>query len=211
MKFFRWILFALLLWVALSGCSLDKFYFVTTVTRTPTRPPLPTNTSLPRPTHILPTKDIANPLRSGYRLSFPIITFRHSLTIAHTPGDRYRLQAGMPIDTVNFTHPELGCNWMAVIGQVFVAEDRTVVGLVVEVTGILDGLEFTRLGLTGNAVAIGPGGFEVRLADYPIISEGKVQVNLLDLTGNQVADPVFINTYTDCKRQLIVVNYAKIP
>jgi len=126
---------------------------------------------------------------------------------------RYKVQVGTPVETTNFLYPEAGCNWMGVGGQVFSLEGEPVTGLIVEVSGILDGQEVLYLALTGGSPVLGPGGFEIKLADQPVASEGALTLQLFDLSGEPQTPRVNFDTYAgegSCERNLILINYTEV-
>ena len=172
----------------------DKWYFASSdapfpktltcqtgplVTATPTKTPLP-----PTATPIQPTK-----------------------TPTSTPNP-YGLQSGV-FYTTNFLYPETGCSWLGIAGQVFDKNGIPVNNLVVSVKGVLDGKAVDLLSMTGTAPDYGPGGYEVKLASKTVASTGSLKLFLYDLQGNQLSDTVTLDTFTDCDKNLIIVNFSK--
>jgi hypothetical protein len=121
----------------------------------------------------------------------------------------YILQPGTPVAVANFSHPEKGCDWMGLGGQVFNTNSEPVLYLVVEVGGTLNGANLSALALTGSATAWGPGGFEIKLADKPVESSGTVCVQFYDLGGTPLSDRVYLTTYLNCNQNAILVNMVQ--
>ncbi len=121
------------------------------------------------------------------------------------------VQPGTPIATRNFAHPELGCDWLGVAGQVFETSGQPVQMLVVELGGNLAGGPVDGLSLTGIAPFYGQGGYEITLNQRPLGSSQSVWVQLRDLAGNPLSDKIFIDTFNDCLRNLVLVNFIKLP
>ncbi len=121
----------------------------------------------------------------------------------------YTLQSGTPVAVANFTHPDKGCNWMGVGGQVFNPESEPVLYLVVEAGGSLNGATISALALTGSATGWGPGGFEIKLSDKPVESSGTVWVQFYDLGGTPLSDRVYFTTYSSCNQNAILVNMVQ--
>lgn len=111
--------------------------------------------------------------------------------------------------TTNFLHPDLGCNWTGIAGQVFNNGGNPIINMVVAVAGTLDGKNIELLALTGMATDYGTGGYEIQLADQLVNSTGSLTVTIYDLAGTQLTDPVLINTYTDCSKGLIIANFKQ--
>jgi hypothetical protein len=125
------------------------------------------------------------------------------------PARPYSVQSNNPIYTQNFNHPDKGCNWMGVAGQVFPAKGMPVVNLVVVITGKLGDKTLDLIQLTGLANAYGPGGFEVELSATPVASTKTLSIQLYDLTGKTISDPLTFNTMADCKKNLILINFVQ--
>jgi hypothetical protein len=121
----------------------------------------------------------------------------------------YSVQPNTPIFTQNFNHADKGCNWMGVAGQVFPAKGFPIVNLVVAVTGKLGDKTLDQIQLTGLASAYGPGGFEVELSSTPVASTKTLSIQLYDLSGKAISDPLAFNTLADCKKNLILINFVQ--
>jgi hypothetical protein len=119
----------------------------------------------------------------------------------------YQLQPGSPLAMENVFHQERGCNWMGIGGQVFGESGQPIGMLVVEVGGQLEGEKIEALTLTGSASQWGPGGFEFDLAEKPIFSTESLWVQVLDLEGNPLSEQVYIDTFEDCDRAVVMVNF----
>jgi hypothetical protein len=118
-------------------------------------------------------------------------------------------QIGSPVAIPNFAHPELGCQWMGVAGQVFDIDDMPMLDLVVEFGGDLANRPIFGLAITGQAEAYGPGGYEYKLTDEPIASSGMVWAQVFDLEGNAISAPTYFSTYDSCDQNLIILNFAQ--
>jgi hypothetical protein len=121
----------------------------------------------------------------------------------------YVLQSGTPAWLPNLYAPEAGCNWLGIGGQVFDNEGQAKPTLVVEVSGTFEGMNVDDLSLTGIAPAYGPGGYEIILADHVAASYGTLKIQLKDLLGNQLSEMIPFNTYSDCNKNLILINFVR--
>lgn len=122
----------------------------------------------------------------------------------------YFLQQGTPLAAQNFTHPEAGCNWMGVGGQVFDKDGKPVEGMIIELGGSLAGQPVSILALSGGAKALGPSGFEIALSSQPLETNRTMWVQLFDLTGKAQSARVGFNTYKDCARNMIIINFNEL-
>jgi hypothetical protein len=119
----------------------------------------------------------------------------------------YLIQPGTPWGTFNTPHQAAGCSWLGVGGQVFGTDAAPVLGLSVLVGGTLDGYQVGSLGTTGMETNIGEGGYEVTLADHPVDSSGTLWIQVVDTIGKPLSDKIFFDTYNDCDRNFILINF----
>ncbi len=121
------------------------------------------------------------------------------------------LQEGVPVYLENFAHPNLGCEWMGVAGQVFGGNGKPVTNLIVNIKGKLGLSEFDLVSLTGmpEANIYNPGSFEIKISDQPFRSESTLAIQLFDLNGRPLSLPVSFDTYQDCSKNLIIINFTK--
>jgi hypothetical protein len=119
----------------------------------------------------------------------------------------YNLQPGSPVSMANIFHPEMGCSWMGVGGQVIGESGQPVGMLMVELGGILDGKVIEAFTLSGSASQWGPGGFEFQISDTPIATQDELWVRLHSLDGVLLSDKVFFETFEDCEQNAIMVNF----
>ena len=108
-------------------------------------------------------------------------------------------------------HPDDGCNWMGVAGQVFDLSGAPVSGQQVRVGGSLLGAPIELLSLTGVTTAYGNNGFyEFTLGETPVNSTGTLWVQLLDQSGLPMSDKIYFDTYDACEKNLIFVNFKQV-
>jgi len=110
-------------------------------------------------------------------------------------------------------HPDLGCNWMGIAGQVIDINGAPVQGLIVEVGGTLKGKNIgnpTLLQATGLATAYGDAGYEVKLADEPLDSNNTLWIQILDQAGLPMSEKIRFDTYNDCEKNLIIVYFKQV-
>lgn len=156
-------------------------------TATPTETPTPTETIEPTPEETpIPTADLES-------------------------GTTFSVQEGSPSYETNTLHPDEGCNWLGVAGQVFDTEGNPVSGILVEAGGVLGEVEITGLVLTGMAPDYGEGGYEIVLLNTPVASEEQVYIQLLDQANLPLTDQIFIQTYDTCDSNLVKLNFDQVP
>ena len=121
----------------------------------------------------------------------------------------YIPQIGSPAWLTNFAHTELGCNWLGLAGQVLSSDDHPIKNLIIEVGGSLEGSEVIGIGLTGLATDYGSGGYEIVLADHVVNSSRTMWVQIHDITGKDLSNKIFFDTFDDCGRNLILLNFVQ--
>ena len=149
----------------------------------PTQPNQPTETPLPTNTPI-PTADLES-------------------------GTTFRIQEGSPRYEANLYHPEAGCNWLGVGGEILDAAGEPVPGVLIEARGSLGGVDIYRLTLSGTAINYGEAGFELPLSDSPIESVGEVWIQVLDQANLPLSDKIYLQTYDSCDSNLIIINFVQ--
>lgn len=159
-----------------------------TITRTPTRTPVTPTATFTR----TPTRTPVTPTATATASTKP-----------------YLVQPNSPLNTQNFAHPDQGCSWLGVAGQVFDRAGKPVSNLVVVVEGSLNNQVVDSVGMTGLNSAYGPGGYEAVIGNKTFPSEKTMTVTLYDLAGTALSDPVGITTYADCSKNLIIVNFKQ--
>jgi len=179
-------------------------------TATPTPKELPPSWT-PEATGTLPPTDTPGPTSTPTVTSTPEATETPDEPTPTATPLPYALQAGSPTP-INSTifHPDLGCNWMGVAGQVFSLNGEPVIGLAVELGGSLTGMDIQLLSLSGAAIQYGPGGYEFTLSDEPIASQDTLYIRLLDQAGLPFSEKVFFSTFDDCEKNLILINFNQI-
>ncbi|MEE9600050.1 MAG: hypothetical protein V3V66_06275 [Anaerolineales bacterium] len=124
-------------------------------------------------------------------------------------GTSFSVQEGSPSHTENSLHPESGCNWLGIAGQVFDSEGLPVSGILVESGGMLGEIEISGITLTGMAPVYGDGGFEIVLRDSPVSSDGDIWIQLLDQANLPLSEKIYLQTYDSCDSNLVKINFAQ--
>ena len=107
-------------------------------------------------------------------------------------------------------HPESGCDWMGVAGQVFDLSGRPVIGLVVRLGGSLAGKPIDITTLTGSASQwYGESGYEFVLGNEPTDATGSLWVQLYDQGNIPISERIKFDTFSDCQRNLVLINFKQ--
>lgn len=178
--------------------------------------PCPPTATEPPPTATLTAEPSATPSGTATALpgttSTPIAPATATATFTVTPTAvlmPYALQPNSPVYIQNFVHSDKGCNWMGVAGQVFDKAGKPVAGLVVVVEGSLGQRVLDEVTLTGLSTSYGPGGYEIVLDTKTAASSNSLFISLHNLAGTPLTNRIPFNTFTDCTKNLIVINFKQ--
>ncbi len=127
-----------------------------------------------------------------------------------TSGSPYALRGEVMAFPSSAFNSDLGCNWAGVGGQVTDLQGSPVIGLTVQLGGGLNGASTYMLGLTGTAIQYGRAGYEFKLADQPVASKQSLWIQLLDQAGLALSDRIYFDTYNDCQKNLILINFKQV-
>lgn len=112
--------------------------------------------------------------------------------------------------SINLYDASRGCGWMGVAGRVVDEQNRPVTGIRVWLRGTLDGKRVDMTSLTGTAAQYGPSGYEFTIANQPIASRGLLSVRLLDQANLPLSERVVFDTFADCEKNLILIDFKKV-
>jgi hypothetical protein len=212
----------LLLLFVLTGCSPSSFRpeatlvvtaqpnaTLTTIVITP-RPSLTPIASLTRPAGSTETSTPPlQPTETATPTPPPTLQPSSTPTQTATPTATmpYTIQFGSPRYIASFAQPTPGCGWMGVAGQVFGPGMIPENGLVVFISGEINGSPVNASGVTGEATHYGEGGYEIKLADVPIESSGAVIAQVFDPSIKPLSNPISLIPSADCAKNLILLNF----
>ena len=187
-------------------------------TWTPSPTVEPSDTPTPRPTYtlqptftpfIIPLK--TTPTGTGIATITPTSTASKVMTPTTIPSP-----TGMPFAaTVDYMastsyHPDAGCNWMGVAGQVVDKNNSPILYLTIRLSGAVGDRAVDYYSLSGTAPAYGPGGFEFVLGNKPVSSTQTLWIQLLDQQKMPFTDKIYLDTFEDCAKNLIMVRFKKV-
>lgn len=187
---------------------------IVTVTGTPaaviTETPEPVNTATATSEPYTATPEItATPSDTPT----PTATGTQTPTLTPTPMP-YSLQLMNPYYLKNFTHDDLGCDWLGVAGQIFNFEGKVQKEIVIRAGGEINGSPIVEemvmpLAEPDIDLAYGPGGFELTLADSLADTESEIWIQLFNLDGDTLSEKIYLTTFNDCQKNLILLNFVE--
>jgi len=173
-----------------------------------TESPEPRETITTAPTITLTAADTRIPTETPTETptELPTETSIPQITITPFP---FTLQSGTPAYIKNFAHPSYGCDWLGVVGQIFDGNGKPLINHVVTITGKIEGKIVDFVGITGvpQADIYGPGGFEIQIADHVFASEKALYIQVSNLDGIPISDSFPFDTFSDCEKNLVVINF----
>jgi|APTNR8051073442_1049403.scaffolds.fasta_scaffold27521_2 hypothetical protein len=108
-------------------------------------------------------------------------------------------------------HPEAACNWQGVAGTIVDSKNADMIGIAVRLSGFYNNKTKNELTVSGIAPAFGKSGFEFFLGTVPVSSDGLLSVQIFDQAGLPLSDPITIDTFNDCTKNLVLVKFKKNP
>lgn len=106
--------------------------------------------------------------------------------------------------------PGLGCEWLIIAGQVWDLQDAPVRDLTLHLIGELEGFTIDRFALAGSAPDYGESGYEFTLENLVVDSEDSLFIQLVDAEGIPFSHPYALETFNDCQKNLILVNFKQV-
>ncbi len=119
----------------------------------------------------------------------------------------YQIQENSPVYISNFAHPEKGCHWLGVAGHIFDQAGKPIEKLVIAIKGVVGVKTIDALGLTGLHDAYGPSSYEVEIGNTPFESKSAMTIQVFDLNGNNLTNKFYFDTYADCAKNLILIDF----
>jgi hypothetical protein len=149
---------------------------------------------------------------------FSLIPPTDTPTVTPTPKAPYSATINVLQSDITIPHLQpFGCNWQGVAGSVVDANNADVVGLAVRLVGTINGKSVGPNGnlttVSGTSPDYGRSGFEFMLGTLPVSSKNTLYLQLLDTSGVQaglpLSDNIYIETFNDCKKNLVLVRFKK--
>lgn len=192
-----------LVWLAMLVLGIGPYHV-----EGPTMTPSPTSSRTLRPATLTssgPTSTLS-----------PTLTLTSTATPTKTPSPTPELRpfimAGEPetMSSEMIPQQQLGCDWLVIAGQVWDLGDAPVTGLTLRLYGELGGFTIERIVLSGSALAYGESGYQFELKNLVVDSQNSLFIQLVDTNGIPLSNPYAIQTYNDCNKNLILINFKQV-
>ncbi len=106
--------------------------------------------------------------------------------------------------------PGLGCDYLVIAGQVWDLQDAPVKNMKLHLTGELAGYSIDHFAETGSAIDYGKSGYEFALKGLLVDSQNSLFIQLVDRDDNPLSNPYALETFEDCQKNLIMVNFKQV-
>lgn len=167
-------------------------YLSPTATLLPSITPPPTTT----PANFVPATDTPVPTKTP--------------TPTLTPKAPFSAASVNVIESVLIPHlVDAGCDWQGVGGTVDDQNGSPIIGIVVRLAGTYNGKSVELTTVSGISPEYGKSGFEFVLGDTLVNSRDFLYVQLLDQAGLPLSDRIEIDTFNDCKKNLVLLRFKK--
>ncbi len=162
----------------------------------PTDTPLPTFTPVFTQTQVL--------------LVPPTATLKPSSTPKPSATPRAPYSAKVEYISSGKYRPEFGCNWLGVAGIALDKNNAHHPFLEVFLIGSLKGESKNEITITGLYPQVyGGSGFEIQLGNTPVDSNQTLYLQLRDQGGMPLSENIYINTYSDCSKNMVFVTFRE--
>jgi hypothetical protein len=106
---------------------------------------------------------------------------------------------------------QLDCNWLVIAGQVWDLQGDPVTDSVsVHLFGELDGYAIDQYRLPGSETVYGESGYEFALEGLVVDSNETLYIQLVDANNLPLSHPYLLQTFDDCQKNLILVNFMQV-
>lgn len=196
--------------IAINPFSPGNLGLLPTPTITPIVPP-PTWT--PSATPYIPPTDTPRPTFTAIFTPTPVSLVPPTKTPKPTSTPKAPYSAKVDYISSGVYHPEAGCSWLGVAGIVLDKNNAHHYGLQVILAGTLNGQTISHFMISGMSPQLyGTSGFEIQLGGIPLDSKGTLYLQLRDQGGGvQLSENIYINTYSDCSKNMVYVRFKENP
>jgi hypothetical protein len=184
----------------------------------PFAPPTPTITAI----QLEPTWTVTPPvLVTDTPTLLPTFTLEPSPTLFSlvpptdtptvTPTPKAPFSATVTYIDSTIIHPEAACNWQGVGGTIVDANNADMLRMTIRLVGFYNSKTKNELTVSSIAPAYGKSGYEFFLGSVPISSKKELYIQILDQAGLPLSDNIYIDTFNDCSKNLVLVRFKKNP
>ena len=127
-------------------------------------------------------------------------------TVGETISSPNKFTVHTPTYLSNFMNPDVSCNDIEIVGQVFDKDGLPLNDLVVILRPLNTDATEEFIGYSGAFPDIGPAGYQIKYPGKEL--EESVSIQLFNKAGESVSDLYTFNTYSDCERNFVILNFS---
>jgi len=153
---------------------------------------------------LLPTYTL-EPSATPFSLVTPTVT----LTPTATPKAPFSATITYIASTI--IHQEAACNWQGIGGTIVDANNADMLRITVRLVGFYNDKSKNEITVSSIAPEYGKSGFEFVLGTVPISSKGELYLQLEDQSMLPLSEKIYVDTFNDCSKNLVLVRFKKNP
>jgi hypothetical protein len=112
--------------------------------------------------------------------------------------------------TSDLLRPGLDCEVLIIAGQVKDLKDDPIKNLTIHLFGELGGFEIDLYRVAGSEPTYGESGYEFVLEDLVVESEDTLFIQLVDTNDIPFSRPYAVQTYAECQKNMILINFKQV-
>ncbi|MDY6872422.1 MAG: hypothetical protein SVR81_00430 [Chloroflexota bacterium] len=112
--------------------------------------------------------------------------------------------------TSDLLRPGLGCDVLIIAGQVKDLKDDPIKNLTLHLFGELGGFEIDLYRIAGSEPTYGESGYEFLLEGLVVESEDTLYIQLVDTNDIPFSRPYAVQTFAECQKNLILINFKQV-
>jgi hypothetical protein len=187
-----------------------------------TSTPIPTATFTP---HVFPATWTPTATYSAFPNVAPIasptlqlvFTYTHQPTLTPPPptatvrpGTFFAVDGSFSAGPATSINPDVGCTWMGVGGVITDLAGNPAPGVTLLLDGMLGFDAYHQNTISGAAPQYGQGGYEFYLGGTLNASQATLSIQILADDGNPISEQIYFDTYSDCQRNLILIDFRQL-
>ncbi len=91
------------------------------------------------------------------------------------------------------------------------ANNADMLRMTIRLVGFYNNKTKNELTVSSIAPPYGQSGYKFSLGTVPISSKGQLYIQILDQAGLPLSDNIYIDTFNDCSKNLVLVRFKKNP
>lgn len=128
-----------------------------------------------------------------------------------TPTPKAPFSANVSYRESTIIHPEAACNWQGIYGTVVDSNNADMLFYQIRLIGFYNKKSVDAFTVSGMFPVNGKSGFEFVLGTTPISSKGELYIQVFDQAGLPLSEKYYLDMFTDCSKNLVLVRFKKNP